>query len=80
MFCVFIGGIQLPNFKGNIEFRNVYFSYPGRADAPILADFNLSCPAGTVTALVGPSGIGKSTIGSILLRYYDVDKGDVICY
>ena len=73
----FSGGLQIPTSSviGNIEFRDVSFTYPSREDALIFSGLNLNVPAGSVTAVVGPSGSGKSTIGSMLLRYYDPDKG-----
>ena len=75
----FSGGLQIPTSSviGNIEFRDVSFTYPSREDALIFSGLNLNVPAGSVTAVVGPSGSGKSTIGSMLLRYYDPDKGTV---
>ena len=60
-----------------IEFKNVNFSYPARKRA-ILQDFNLEIKAGDHVSIVGTSGSGKSTIGSLLARLYDVDKG-VLC-
>ncbi|GFU54517.1 ATP-binding cassette sub-family B member 10, mitochondrial [Nephila pilipes] len=69
------GGITLPNFDGNINFENVSFAYPSRPDSMILSDFNLTIPSGSVYALVGASGCGKSTIGSLVLRLYDSQKG-----
>ena len=61
--------------QGQIEFRDVSFTYPSRDDMPILSNFNLVMPMGSVTAVVGASGSGKSTIGSLLLRFYDPDRG-----
>lgn len=63
--------------KGLVEFRDVTFSYPTRAESKILTGLNLSMPAGTVTALVGASGSGKSTIGCLLMRFYDPNQGTV---
>ena len=53
------------------------FAYPSRKTAPVLTDFSLGVPEGTTVALVGPSGGGKSTVLSLLLRFYDVDSGSV---
>ena len=72
----FSGGI-IPkgDIKGQLELRNVLFCYPSRPEVPILQNFNLIIPSGTVMAVVGASGSGKSTITSLLLRFYDAQKG-----
>ena len=62
---------------GRVDFRSVRFVYPSRRAAPVLTDFTLRVPAGDSVALVGPSGGGKSTVLSLLLRFYDVDAGGV---
>lgn len=59
--------------KGDTEFRNVTFTYPGR-EVPALRDISLSIPAGKTVALVGRSGSGKSTIASLITRFYDIDQ------
>lgn len=59
-----------------VEFRNVTFAY--RPDQPVLKDISFIAPSGQVTALVGPSGGGKSTILSLLLRFYEVQQGKVL--
>ncbi|PON60369.1 ABC transporter [Parasponia andersonii] len=64
--------------NGGIEIRDVYFSYPSRPDNEILQGFSLSIPAGKTVALVGSSGCGKSTIFSLVARFYDPLKGDVL--
>lgn len=69
------GGIVLDCFRGEIEFRNVSFSYPTRADQTILTNFDLKIPQGKVVALCGGSGSGKSTIGALIERFYD-GQGD----
>jgi ABC-type multidrug transport system fused ATPase/permease subunit len=67
-----------PRFmNGDIEFRNVSFVYPSRTDVPVLQGFNLRVPADTTTALVGSSGAGKSTVVSLLQRFYDVNSGSI---
>ncbi|GAB6023584.1 hypothetical protein CHUAL_008355 [Chamberlinius hualienensis] len=74
-----VGGRKIPahTLRGDLEFRNVTFAYPTRKDQVILRDFNLRVPAGSVVAICGPSGGGKSTLAALLERYYDVDKGCV---
>jgi ATP-binding cassette subfamily B (MDR/TAP) protein 8 len=67
------GGIILDGFRGEIEFRNVSFSYPTRPDQSILTKFNLRIPQGKVVALCGASGGGKSTVGALIERFYDSD-------
>ncbi|RUS85087.1 hypothetical protein EGW08_007139 [Elysia chlorotica] len=72
------GGIKIPfhSLFGEIEFTNVSFHYPGR-DQMVLRDFNLRIPGGKVVALVGLSGGGKSTVASLLERFYDVNQGRI---
>jgi len=62
---------------GNIEFENVMFSYPTRPDILVLNAFNLKLTKNTTTALVGSSGSGKSTVVSLIQRFYDVDAGTI---
>lgn len=70
-------GNVLPYVKGDIEFRNVDFFYPSRPDTPILQGLSLKVQAGKMVGLVGSSGSGKSTIISLLERFYDPVKGDI---
>ncbi|KAL6857030.1 hypothetical protein ACP4OV_018412 [Aristida adscensionis] len=70
-------GAVLEKIHGEIKFRRVHFAYPSRQDKPILQGFSLSIPAGKVVALVGGSGCGKSTVISLLQRFYDPTSGDV---
>lgn len=58
-----------------VRYENVSYGYPERP--PILKDFSLTLPAGKVTALVGHTGAGKTTLANLLLRYYDVTAGGV---
>lgn len=67
--------IDLPKGKGEVRFKNVRFSYA--ENHPILKDINLQFPAGKMTALVGASGSGKSTIINLIMRMYDPDHGTV---
>lgn len=70
---------RLPlNYEANIDFVNVYFSYPSRKDVRVLDDLTLNIRAGEVVALVGTSGSGKSTCVQLLQRFYDVDNGKIL--
>ncbi|CAI2729850.1 unnamed protein product [Schistosoma spindalis] len=71
-------GNLIPNFSGNVAFKNVSFVYPSRPDITILKDFSLTIKSGQTIALVGPSGSGKSTIIHMLQRFYDPVSGEVL--
>ncbi|XP_052204219.1 ABC transporter B family member 6-like [Diospyros lotus] len=71
-------GITLPSVQGNIEFRNVYFSYLSRPEIPILSGFYLTIPAKKAVALVGRNGSGKSSIIPLMERFYDPTLGEVL--
>ncbi|XP_075683420.1 ATP-dependent translocase ABCB1-like [Rhinoderma darwinii] len=62
---------------GNIEFNNIHFAYPSRADTQILTGLNLKVPAGKTIALVGMNGCGKSTTIQLLQRFYDPTEGEI---
>uniref|UniRef100_A0A8C1KW97 ATP-binding cassette, sub-family B (MDR/TAP), member 5 n=1 Tax=Cyprinus carpio TaxID=7962 RepID=A0A8C1KW97_CYPCA len=62
---------------GDIEFKNIHFSYPSRKDVKILQGMSLKIPHGKTIALVGASGCGKSTTIQLLQRFYDPDSGEV---
>lgn len=66
---------ELPPFERSIEFRDVSFSY-GREE--VLRDIDLEVQAGSLTAIVGPTGAGKSTLVDLILRFYDPVKGQVL--
>ncbi|XP_053483597.1 ATP-dependent translocase ABCB1 isoform X1 [Ictalurus furcatus] len=63
---------------GDIEFKNIHFSYPSRKDVKILQGMSLKVPHGKTIALVGASGCGKSTTIQLLQRFYDPDQGEVM--
>uniref|UniRef100_A0A0D9X4H6 MDR-like ABC transporter n=1 Tax=Leersia perrieri TaxID=77586 RepID=A0A0D9X4H6_9ORYZ len=71
-------GTILEKVIGNIEIREVDFMYPSRVDKRILRGFSLDIPAGKVVALVGSSGCGKSTVISLVQRFYDPISGDIL--
>ncbi|CAI8614637.1 unnamed protein product [Vicia faba] len=71
-------GLELETVTGLVELKNVDFSYPSRPDVKILNDFSLNVPAGKTIALVGSSGSGKSTVVSLIERFYDPTSGQVM--
>ncbi|KAF8018914.1 hypothetical protein BT93_H3722 [Corymbia citriodora subsp. variegata] len=71
-------GTKSEDIKGDIELRNVHFRYPARPDVQIFAGISLTVPSGKTAALVGQSGSGKSTVISLIERFYDPDSGEVL--
>lgn len=63
------------DIKGYVEFKDVYFSY--NKNRKLIKNFNLSVNPGETIAIVGKTGAGKSTIVNLLMRFYDVDKGEI---
>ncbi len=70
--------IDPTTFKGEIEFKNVWFRYPYRKTEWILKNLNLKIKANETVALVGESGCGKSTIVQLIFRFYDANQGVVL--
>lgn len=64
---------------GELDFKKVQFSYPTRPDIQVLKGVDFHLPKGQTLALVGKSGSGKSTIASILMRFYAIDHGQFLC-
>ncbi|XP_022176201.1 multidrug resistance protein 1B-like isoform X3 [Myzus persicae] len=71
-------GKKINKIQGKIEFKNVNFAYPTRRSIPVLNNLSLTIEPGQTVALVGSSGGGKSTVGSLLLRFYDPTEGQVL--
>ncbi len=69
------GALVLENANGNVEIDGVDFSYT--KEKPLIKDFHLSVRAGQRVAIVGPTGCGKTTLINLLMRFYDVDKGEI---
>lgn len=67
----------IEKIQGNVVFQNVSFSYPSRPEIEVLKDVDFEVNFGQKIAIVGPSGTGKSTIASLLLRFYNIDKGQI---
>eukprot|EP00250_Pteridium_aquilinum_P022329 c25352_g1_i4 orf=3-1601(-) len=71
-------GLKLANVDGNIELKDVTFSYPSRPSTLVFQKFSLFIPAGKVVAIVGSSGAGKSTVIALIERFYDPISGEVL--
>lgn len=69
---------SLEKIQGNVSFKNVAFSYPSRKEIKVLKNVNFTANFGQKIAIVGPSGVGKSTIASLLLRFYDIEAGEIL--
>ena len=67
--------VELPPIQGRVEFERVTFAYDG--GEPVLREVSLSAEPGQTVALVGPTGVGKTTLVSLLTRFYDVDAGAI---
>ncbi|MEA3210062.1 MAG: ATP-binding cassette, subfamily bacterial [Chthoniobacter sp.] len=71
-------GMQPLRLRGDVSFEQVRFRYPSRPDLPVLRGLDLAALAGEKIALVGASGAGKSTIVSLLLRFYEPESGRLL--
>jgi len=69
--------IKLDYFQGNIEFQQISFKYPN-SSVNALEDFSVKIPSGKSLGVIGKTGSGKTTIATLLLRLYDVDKGQIL--
>ena len=67
--------LKLENVKGNIDFEHVKFGY--NKDKVIIHDFSVSVKAGQKVAIVGPTGAGKTTLVNLLMKFYEIDDGDI---
>ncbi len=67
---------ELKTVRGDIEFKNVSFKY-SEENSAVLKDFNMKIPAGSCTALVGPSGGGKTTVSALIPRFYEAVSGEI---
>lgn len=70
-----IGAVKLENVEGEVAFKNVNFSYT--PEKKLIEDFNIHIKPGQKVAIVGPTGCGKTTIINLLMRFYDVDEGNI---
>lgn len=70
-----VSEINIPRVKGDLEFKNIEFTYPTRPDFQVLKNVSFSAKAGETIALVGSSGSGKSTLAQLALRFYEPNAG-----
>lgn len=69
------GLLEEVDFDGSVEVENVYFAYTEEQE--LIKDFNLRVEPGSKVAIVGPTGCGKTTLINLLMRFYDVDEGEI---
>ena len=67
---------QLTSVKGHVQFKDVFFSY--NPDKTIIHDFSAEAKAGQKIAIVGPTGAGKTTIVNLLMKFYDIERGQIM--
>ena len=68
--------LEKENVKGKIEFKNVVFQYDNN-DKPTIKNFSMIAKPGEKVAIVGPTGAGKTTLVNLLMKFYDIDSGDI---
>ena len=73
-----VDGQILLTLHGRMEFKNVHFSYPSRKDHEVLKGLNFTVEPGQAVALVGSSGSGKTTVSSLISRYYEPSEGQIL--
>lgn len=71
------GKLKLTDVKGKIEFKNISFTYAGN-DKPTIKNFSAIANPGEKVAIVGPTGAGKTTLVNLLMKFYDIDSGDIL--
>ena len=71
-----IDSLDIDKYEGKVEFKNVQFSYDKKK--PVIKDFSLMAEPGQKIAIVGATGAGKTTIINLLMRFYDLDSGDIL--
>lgn len=69
--------VKLTSVTGNIEFKNVFFKYP-ETDKNVFENLNFKINSGEYVAIVGSSGVGKSTLGNLIPRFFDVSSGEIL--
>src|SRR5690606_36178197 len=67
---------MLNDIKGHVVFKDVYFSYD--KETPVIQGFNAEIKPGQTVAIVGPTGAGKTTIVNLLMRFYEIDRGEIL--
>ncbi len=70
--------ITLSEIRGGVEFQNVWFNYPEKGGQDVFRGVSFTLPPGKTLALVGKSGVGKTTIAHLLVRFFDPDKGRIL--
>lgn len=68
---------ELDNVKGAVEFDHVRFGYPDTPDKIVIKDFSAKVSPGQKVAIVGPTGAGKTTMVNLLMRFFEIDSGDI---
>ena len=66
----------LTQVRGDVDFQHVRFTYP-HSEKPVIHDFSMQAKAGQKVAIVGPSGAGKTTLVNLLMRFYNIDSGEI---